>query len=430
MENSPESSLVHRTPFYYGWVILAAGTAGMIMTQPGQSPVLSIFTDAFIQDLGISRSLTSTLFTVATIVAGLSLTFWGERIDRHGYRKMVTIITGLLGVSCLYMALVQNALMLGVGYVLLRMLGASALMLVSNNVINQWWIARRGTTIGLSGVGYSLLAMGAFPNLVHVLVQAVDWRATYAILGAMELFVMLPVGLLLFRDRPEDHGLEPDGGWTATASSAISQPLETNWTRAEAVRTVAFWVTAGSLAATAMFGTGLYFHMVSIFRSRGLAPHLAAAVYLPISVTTAAVQLGSGYLADRVPVRLLLTTGLVAMSSAMGLAQVMEGAPLAFAYGIAMGVSSGTIGTASSMIWADYFGRLHLGSISGLGATVSRVSSALGPLPLALAFDRWGGYGLALRIEMVIPLLLAALTVLVPPPEHPASAAGARPPSS
>ena len=141
---------------------------------------------------------------------------------------MVGVISALLGASCFYMALVQNGAMLGVGYVLLRMLGASALMLVSNNVINQWWVARRGRMAGFSGVVFSLVGMGVFTNLVHWLLQRYTWRTTYAILGAMELVVMLPLGLLLFRDRPEDHGLYPDGQERAAKRSASDKhcPVE------------------------------------------------------------------------------------------------------------------------------------------------------------------------------------------------------------
>jgi len=417
MEASRERSFVHRFPFYYGWIIMAAGTIGLIMTQPGQSPVLSIFTDAFIEDLRISRSLTSTLFTVGTVIGGLSLPFWGRRIDRHGPRAMVTAITALLGASCLYMGVVQNALMLGLGYVLLRMLGASALMLVSRNVINQWWVERRGTMMGVSGLVFSLVGMGIFTNFVHALLQRFGWRTSYAILGAMELLVMLPLGMLLFRDRPEDHGLHPDGQLDPPEALGDEGSVDASWTRAEAVRTPAFWTAAAGLAASAMLGTGLYFHVVSIFASQGLSADLAAVTYLPISLTSAGVRLASGYLADRVPVRFVLAAGLVALSGALGLAQVIGGLAAAVIYGVAMGLSSGMMGTVASVIWADYYGRRHLGSISGLATTVSRVSSALGPLPLAVAYDLSGSYDGALTIEMMIPLALAAITVFVRRPQ-------------
>ena len=417
METSSERSFVRRLPIFYGWIIVAAGTAGLVMTQPGQSPVLSIFTDAFIEDLNISRSLTSSLFMVGTVVAGLSLSFWGERIDRHGPRTMVGVISALVGLSCFFMAAVQNSVMLGIAYVLLRMLGASALMLVSNTVINQWWVARRGRMAGLSGIIFSLVGMGLFTNVVHWLLKRYTWRTTYGILGAMELLVMLPIGVLLFRDRPEDHGLLPDGAVVPAQVPVSDKDSVGGWTRGEAIRTPAFWTAAVSLSATSALGTGLYFHMVSIFKSQGLSAEAAAATYLPIAIVSALVTLGSGYLVERVPVGKLIAAGLVALAVALGLAQSLTAVPLAIVYSLALGASNGISGTVSSVVWADYFGREHLGSIAGLAATLSRVASALGPLPLALAFDSSGTYAGILRIEAVIPLALAALNLVVKPPQ-------------
>lgn len=73
MDLSSEHPFVRRVPVFYGWVIVAAGTAGLIMTQPGQSPVLSIFTDAFIEDLNISRVLSALpLAVVYSLALGVS----------------------------------------------------------------------------------------------------------------------------------------------------------------------------------------------------------------------------------------------------------------------------------------------------------------------------------------------------------------------
>jgi hypothetical protein len=270
--------------------------------------------------------------------------------------------------------------------------------------------------MGLSGVIFSLVGMRLFTNFVHGLLQRFDWRTTYALLGALELLVMAPLGLLLFRDRPEHHGLQPDGPLGARETRGRQRQSTGDWTRDEAVRNPAFWTVAASVAATPVLGTGLYFHMVSIFESQGLSSDIAAAVYLPLSVTSAVVQLSSGYLADRVPVRILLAVGLAAMSGTLGLAQALHGVRLVGVYSVVLGLSNGIIGTVSSVVWAIYYGRQHLNSISGLAATVSRVSSALGPLPLAVAFDLWGGYGTALRVGAVILLVLVALNLVVKPP--------------
>jgi MFS family permease len=64
--------------------------------------------------------------------------------------------------------------------------------------------------------------------------------------------------------------------------------------------------------------------MVDIFDSRGLAPEVAAAVYAPISVTSALVYLGTGYLADRLPMRYLMTASMVTLTLVMIMAQLFN----------------------------------------------------------------------------------------------------------
>ena len=114
------------------------------MTSPGQTYSVSIFIQHFIRDLSISRSLVSTLYTLGTLAGALALPFVGRQIDRRGPRTMVGAITALFALSCVYVGFVQNALMLGIGFVLIRMLGQGSLGLVCSNVVNRWWVRRRG----------------------------------------------------------------------------------------------------------------------------------------------------------------------------------------------------------------------------------------------------------------------------------------------
>ena len=61
---SAASRLINASPVYYGWVIVVAGAIGMVLTSPGQTYAVSVFIDHFINDLGLSRSVVSTLYTV------------------------------------------------------------------------------------------------------------------------------------------------------------------------------------------------------------------------------------------------------------------------------------------------------------------------------------------------------------------------------
>jgi sugar phosphate permease len=412
-----DGRIVIWSPVFYGWIILVAAGIGRIMTSPGQTYSVSIFIEHFIRDLGISRSLVSTLYSLGTLAGSLALPFVGRQIDRRGPRLMVGVIAALFSLSCIYMGSVQGTVMLGIGFMLIRMLGQGSLGLVCSNVVNRWWVRRRGTMLGLLGVATSVLGTGMFPSLINVLIGRFGWRLSYVLLGVLVAVVMLPVGLVFFRRQPEDYGLLPDG---TQASPGADRPIyqEENWTRREAVRTSAFWIISLGTACISMLGTGLHFHMVSIFDDAGLSAGAAAAAFMPLAVTGAVVRLASGVLVDRVPVRYLLSAALVGLAGSLLMAPRLQGTSSALVYGIVLGATGSLQLTVSSVVWAKYYGRQHLGSITGVALFVSIAGSALGPMPMGIARDVMGSYLPALTVSAVLPLTLAVVALLARRPSR------------
>lgn len=414
------SPFVTQSPVFYGWVILVAGTLGMVWTSPGQTYAVSLFIEHFITELGLSRTLVSTLYMLGTLIGSLALPLVGRHIDRYGSRVMVVVITLALGLSCLYMSYIQNALMLGVGFIAIRLFGQGSLALVSQNVINRWWVRRRGMAMGISGVGMSLFGLGGFPVLLNWLIPEFGWRNTYVILGAVLLGGMLPLGWLLFRHQPEDYGLHPDGYVRPPKPGDVSVPdlAEENWTPAEALRTGAFWVLALAVALVGMLLTGLFFHTISIFKSNGLSAEVAALAFVPVAVTSAVVTLISGVLIDRIPARFLTALMLWFLAASLWLAQAMPSPAWAVVYGLLLGATGGLMGALHGVVWAKYFGRTHLGSITGIATTVLIAGSALGPLPLGLARDIMGNYNTVLLIAALLPLILGLVSLFFGKPSR------------
>jgi len=166
----------------------------------------------------------------------------------------------------------------------------------------------------------------------------------------------------------------------------------------------------------AMMTTGLMFHLVSIFRDNGLTDAVAAQAFLPIAVTTALITLGGGILVDYIPARLILAAGLLSQAAALVMAYMLTGVGVALAFGVVMGATNGFTRAVSSVIWANYFGREHLGAITGSTTTILIAGSALGPMPLGIARDLLGSYNMALNILAAIPLLLAVAALFVRKP--------------
>lgn len=429
MHSTPETPLrsrvIEKTPVYYGWIILAAGALGVIMSSPGQTYSFSIFIESFIQDLGISRSLLSGLYTVGTIGGSLALPYIGRQIDWHGSRKMVVVITLAFGTACFFMGVVRNVAMLLFGFVAMRMLGQSSMVIVSKNVINQWWVRRRGFVLGMSTLISSVLGTGLFPNFINFLIPRFGWRASYFVLGGLVIGIMVPVGYLFFRDRPELFGLEPDGGIkravpTGVVSAAVIPTPnlpEENWTAHEAMRTVAFWVILASIATFSMLITGLTFHIVSIFVDNGLTPGMAAAVFLPMSITTSMLGIPGGWLTDKIESKYILSFGLVMLVCTILFSAAIASPQLGILYGVTMGMSNASVQVVGSVIWANYFGRLHLGQITGITATFGAAASGLGPLVYGVGRDLAGSYWPALWLSALLPAALALGVLFIKRPQ-------------
>jgi cyanate permease len=80
-------------------------------------------------------------------------------------------------------------------------------------------------------------------------------------------------------------------------------------------------------------------------------------------------------------------------------------------YGILLGTTFGLMYIINSVSWAKYYGRRHLGSITGLTTTFVIIGSALGPMPFGIGRDQLGSYDAVLSIFAILPLFLAILTL-------------------
>jgi sugar phosphate permease len=409
------SRIINASPVYYGWVVLIVGSIGGILTSPGQTYAIAVFIDSFIEDLGVSRGMVSTLYGTGTLLGSFALPFVGRQIDKRGVRAIVGVVSLLLGVTCVYMGFIQNALMLGVGFFLLRMLGQGSLSLVSKNAINQWWVRRRGFAMGLAGVATALLGSGTFPGLINWMIPQFGWRTSYILLGVGLAVIMVPLGTLFIRNRPEDYGLQPDGH-AAPDEEESAEPIEENWTLEEAIRTPVFWVISASMGSMSALSTGLTFHFFSIFRDSGLSSSMAASIFLPIASVGACVQFAGGILIDRLPVRAMVAVALVLQSTVLVMAPNLVSYEMALTMGIFMGIRGGLQLIVSSVIWAKFFGRRYLGSITGLSSTLMVGSSALGSVPFGIARDWFGSYHIVLTSFAVLPLVLAVLCLIYAKP--------------
>lgn len=421
------SRVIDHVPFFYGWVILLLGALAIIAAAPGLGFSLSLFIDHYIAEFGISRTTLSLMNGVATVVAGLGVSWVGKQIDRRGSRVVgVWVGVAFVGILVLTSA-IANILMLFISLWALRLMGIS-MHVLGSTVIARWWQSRRGMMIGLSLVAAAMFR-GQYLPVLQGLIERYGWRETWIILGVTLGVVVLPVWACFMRDKPEAFGLLPDGGQprnhVGNAKKLERRCLggvgdDCDWSLAQAQRTLIFWVFASIRATGGIIGAGLVFHQVSIFAQVGHSESVMAAVFGWVSWISIGMTLFVGWLIQRVRPGIVMAMQLVFMIGVMLLIPMMTQTWMLIVYAIVFGAVWGFGGTIDGTVWADMFGRQYLGEIQGFTTTIQMIGMAIGPVVYAISYDFFGSY---LPVAVGGVLLLGVEIVLVlavkPPQSRP-----------
>jgi MFS family permease len=386
---------------FYGWPMVAFASFAFAATGPGQTMGLSVFVDPLIADLGISRTEITIAYMIGTLIGAAALPFIGRGLDRFGVRKAMAVIGLAFGTSLIAISFVQGIFGLTAGFVFLRMTGQGALSIAATTVIAAWFIRRRGMVLGIVGAAGSL-GITVTPLVANQLINAFGWRTAWQIEGAFILLTIIPMALLLIRNRPEDIGQLPDGG------SIHDEPVapQVSFTAAQASRTYAFWLIAATVVLANMLATAVAFHQIGLLTSRGLTPTEAAANFVPQVLATLAAMFIVGTLTDRVDGKWLIAGTMTLLSVGLVLGVFVVPGLSAVIFGACIGAAAGGARVIETAELPRYFGIEHLGAIRGrvMGATIA--GTAVGPVLFALLQSSSQSYTTSLVISALLPLPL------------------------
>lgn len=418
---SSSASLTQRFPFFYGWVILAVASLAMFVSGPGQTYTISIFVDPVSDELNITRTLISALYTAATLMGAIGMVVMGRLMDRYGARVMLTTVSIAFGVAVCSMRFVDNPVHLLLGLMALRFLGQGSLTLLPTTLVAIWFVRRRARAMIIPLLG-SAISQGAFPPLVHLLISSLDWRRTWTVLGLGVWGLLVLPAFFLVRRSPESVGTEPDGKVQVSASKQATLTLsgssasESDWPLKRVLHHRSFWLLMFVASSGSLVQTGVTFHQVSLLGERGINSGVAAVALSMIAPAFLTGVVSAGFLADVLPNRFIMVGTNVLVGAALVSYLTLSSDQQAIANGLVLGLASGWQMTVSAVIWANYYGKTHLGSIRGVTTLSSIGASAISPLPLGLLFDVTGDYVLPLSLMLVVCIAGAITAIFAKPP--------------
>ncbi|MDP3659846.1 MFS transporter [Phenylobacterium sp.] len=406
-------------PFYFGWTIVAAGFMSMFVSNGMAFWALQVFVGPMQADTGWPRAEIMGALTVRWLVGGFGGLLVGKYFDRKHGPWIITLVGVLLdGGSMIALYWVKDPWVFILLFGVLGGVGSIGTgRLLSAVLIPKWFVAKRGLamSIAVSGSGVSALIMSPIANAIN---DTAGWREGWVWMGALTIALLIPF-LPFVRRAPEDMGLLPDDGAAPKPAAAgrvqVSAASERSYTLSEAMRSPTLWLLTLAMSIGLFSMSTNASSMVPFYRSLGFSAEVAAwglAVYGVFSFLSRFVW---GAVADRLSVQHAVVIQAICTSLGVGINLMAHTETMMFAAAAFQGLALGGFLVLQPLIWPAYFGRKHLGSITGMTQFLTTFAMASGPFFAGAMFDATGAYTWAYRVLIGTWLICAALTFLVRP---------------
>jgi sugar phosphate permease len=300
-------AVAERRGVHYAWVV-AATTFVTLLAAAGFRAAPGVLIEPLEQDFGWSRGTISAAISVNLVLFGLIGPFAAALMGRFGLQRVVVVALVSVSTGAALTTVMDSSWQLIVlwGVVVGAGSGCMATVLAAT-VAARWFVARRGLVTGALTAATATGQLVFLPVLAY-LAEDVGWRWV-SVSIALSAVAVIPLVLLLLRDRPEDVGLTPLGApLDHEPPPTIAHPVAAAFEGLSAVRRHgAFWLLAGSFFVCGASTNGLIgTHFIPAAHDHGITETRAAGLLALIGIFDVIGTLGSGWLTDRMDPRRLL----------------------------------------------------------------------------------------------------------------------------
>jgi predicted MFS family arabinose efflux permease len=305
VEGPQRTRRIHRAWF------VAAITMGALVAAAGFRSSTGALLEPLEEDFGWSRATTSGAVTLNLVLYGVTAPFAAALMERFGIRRVVVASLTLVAIGSGLTLVMTQAWQLWLLWGLAVGVGTGAIALVFGAIVaNRWFVRHRGLVMGVfsaAGASGHLLFLPAIARVA----DGPGWRYASAIVTAFAL-LLIPLVLLLMRDRPSDIGTTPYGApddWEPPPPAASDVGAATVAIRSlkESARSKTFWILFGSFWICGWSTNGLIgTHFIPAAHDHGMPATTSATLLAVIGIFDIAGTVASGWLTDRVDSRYLL----------------------------------------------------------------------------------------------------------------------------
>lgn len=412
---------------FYGWYLVGVSLiSGAFQTGIGIWGV-SVFVSPMEDELGWSRTSFMVALTIRTALTGLLSPVVGPwRDTKNGPRALMLAGSIILGISLIALKYVDSLWEFYFFFGVLGSIGAlGAGGILTQTILPKWFIRKRGRALGIASMGGGTGPL-VFPVTILGLITWLGWRDAWFFLGVVALVLLVPLSFLV-KTRPEDMGLHPDGMAEAAVPQKATDNAQTSrragrefsFSGMQAIHTPAFWLIILAVALGGLGQQGFQANWIPYLEGEGFSTRTATLAISVYGVCSVSARIIWGTLADQYAIRnLIVIQSLLTAASVLVLIYVL-GPFMLFFFVIFFGLTMGGSFILRPLIVANYFGREHIGAITGYMRPFQGLTSAVGPIAVGAAYDAMGSYFISFVAVMIGYAVTGAVFTMAAPPKIP-----------
>lgn len=348
---------------------------------------------------GWPASIIASATTLYYLCGAILVVFTADLVRRLGPKAMVLGGIACMATAAFLITIVDAIWQLYAAYLLMAIGWASLGLGSITNILGLWFRTKRGMAISLALNGASCGGIILAPILVLLSARVGFVYAMWIAIAAM-LLILVPLVLFWLR-APEIEPPKPG----AVAEIAM--------TKAEALRSFAFWSVAGPFALALVAQVGFIVHQVAY-----LTPALGrdgVAVSVAITTTMAVIgRVGLGTIIDKLDQRRASAISFTTQGRALA-AMTLTNEPLVLYLCCAVfGFSVGNLITFPALIVQREFPAAAFGTVIALVTATTQFIYAFGPGLLGLVRDASGSYAAAVYVFVAFFFAAAVLVLMRP----------------
>ncbi len=407
-----------RTRVYYGWYIVAATFLINTFIFGVLAKGLTTFVTPLAHTFGWSYAQISLASSLRGAQAGVTSPFLGRVVDRYPPKWLVLIGIIILAIGYLCLSQVTSLAMLYVSFFIIATGSTLGTSKTPITTVARWFKRDIGKVNGIMAMG---IGLGGFA--VPVLVKVIDsygWRWALIFIAIGIIAIGIPLAFV-FRTRPEEYGLFPDGRPPEEPKEGRTSVTDFAPTLKEAMKMRAFW-QFGFAQLFHWSGVGaLGLHVVPYLTSVNIDRAMAAMITMLFLLVSVPARFGFGWTADLFPKKYVTAVSTILMAIGLFIFSFIKAETLwlTIPFIIVYGIGLGGVTPLRAIMIREYFGSKSFGTIFGVTRIFMTITTVLASPLVGLVYDVRGTYYPSWLVLGGVTLLGAIALITMPAPLRP-----------